>query len=194
MRRSLTLSSFGNAPLTVDQIKAHLRVLHDLEDDAIGELLAAAVDTVERRTGRIIRTATAVLTLDQFPAGDCPIVLPASPFRSMTSIAYTDDDGDPQTVSGAQVSQSMPAEIVPAYDAIWPTARLMPGAVVVTWACGYATAGDVPAKILQAIKLFCDLEYHEHQWLPATRIQKRIDDLLSGLCIRDPRLEGIAAL
>jgi len=193
MAKSLTLSSLGSLPVTLPEIKEHLRVYDDEENDSISAILESAVDYVERTTGRLLRPGTCVLKMQEFPSGREPIVLPRPPFVSLTSIAYTDDDGAGQTYAGALSLDSVPAELQPAADDTWPTdTQDIPGAVVVTWSAGYATAADVPKMLVNAVRLFCDLEYHEQSPQQAERIRSRMESICDQFKLTDTRLNGIS--
>ncbi|WP_287882752.1 MULTISPECIES: head-tail connector protein [Paracoccus] len=81
--------------LTLDQIKAHLRVLHDDEDDlitAFGETAMAHIDGIRGVLGRCIQPQEWRLTFGDGLGGDC-IRLPF-PGIDAVSATWRDDAGD----------------------------------------------------------------------------------------------------
>lgn len=69
-------------PVTLTELKSHLRVEDNTDDDLITGLGIAARDYVEKQTSRQIMPATFTLTLDSFPGGDGIIELPRPPFKA----------------------------------------------------------------------------------------------------------------
>jgi uncharacterized phiE125 gp8 family phage protein len=60
-------------PVTVSEVKSHLRLQHASEDDLIAGLIRAAREEVERATGMALIDQTWRLVLDRWPRGvDAP--------------------------------------------------------------------------------------------------------------------------
>ena len=187
------LTQSSTLPLTLAQAKDHLRVDHDADDSSITAMLEAAVDMIERKIGRSLRSTTATLFLSEFPAGDEPIYVPRPPLTSVTLIVYTNTSGNSVTLSAGlyeAITAAVPGEIIPAAGQVWPVARDRRGSVQVTFAAGNAAA--VPASILDAIRLQLDLSYHDHPWLESRRISERVEALIAGHVLRDRNLIGIS--
>lgn len=148
-------------PITTSVAKLHLRVDHSTDDALIDTLCAAAREYVETGTARRCINQTWDLKLDGFPSWFCPIMLPFPPVSSITSITYTDTNGDSTTLSSSLYTTDLPAgpkaspaRIVPAYQQQWPQTRDVVNSVVVRFVCGYGAAGsNVPGGILAAMKL-----------------------------------------
>lgn len=153
------------------------------QDVLLGALVKAARQRCERVTRRALVTQTWRYALDRFPGWPLPdtvpqgsaeawgsdlyrfgidvdpraIRLPRPPLQSVTSVAYTDTTGTPQTLasdgSAYQVdSDSDPARLLPAYGTYWPITRPMFGAVKVTYVAGYGgTAASVPEELRAAL-------------------------------------------
>lgn len=150
-------------PLTLDEVKAALRLDGDDEDAWASLYAKAARERVERFVGRAILTQTWRLKLDRFPAcGDSgavsdgvAVLLPmAAPLSSLTSITYVDAGGTTTTWSSANYTtyaDEEPARVRPAYTQVYPVTRAVASAVTVTYAAGYADAGAVPAGLKAAI-------------------------------------------
>lgn len=144
-------------PVSLPEVKAHLRVDANDEDVRILEYIGSAVselDGADGWLGRALITQTWDLKLDEF--GD-EIVVPLPPLQTVDEITYIDGEGASQTLNSSLyrvvgVGQSSPATIVPASGASWPTPRSQQEAVTVRFTAGYGnTAGAVPAAIRHAI-------------------------------------------
>ena len=141
--------------VTADQ-KTWMRVDGTDEDTLIGSLAAAARAYVEMATSRQCITATWVLKLKNFPAGD--IVLPIFPLQSITSIKYYDSNGAEQTWSSAlyDVDTAMePGRVRPVSGADYPSdVRGYTDDIEITFVSGDGdAASDVPDGVLSAIKI-----------------------------------------
>lgn len=124
-------------PISTARATTHLRLTSD--DPSYADLAAnieAARKWVENYCGISIVNQTRTLTLDAFPAGG-DIYLPNGPVISVTTIAYTDDDGNPATVSAHNLtSYELEDILTPDYDEVWPSSRTERGAVTITYEAG----------------------------------------------------------
>tara|TARA_R110002020_G_scaffold29444_2_gene92826 strand:- start:1841 stop:2782 length:942 start_codon:yes stop_codon:yes gene_type:complete len=125
------------------------------EDPEINDLIKAARELVEEYTGRALIQQTWDLFLDDgFPVHG--IYLPFAPLTSVTSVKYTDEDGNQQTWATSEYTVDTNSEqgrIVLAYDKTYPAVRDVIGNVEVRFVAGYGTARtDVPNPINNAIK------------------------------------------
>lgn len=140
-------------PVSVDEVKDHLRVRFDTDDTLLGLYIGAARQWAEAYTQRQLITATWRLELESFPS---EILVPHPPLASVTSITYTDAAGASQTL-GASIYQtdivSTPGRIKPSYGNSWPATRSgVYGAVKLTYVAGYGAASSVPDDIKLALK------------------------------------------
>lgn len=144
-------------PLSVSDAKAHLNYTADDKDDDISAYISVARAACEVETNRAFLAQDWALTLDRFPGLHGIIEIPRPPLQSILSIAYTDTDGNAQTLSSEyyQVdSSSEPGRLAPARDCKWPdTDSEKLGAVVISFRAGWAAAANVPVEITHAIKL-----------------------------------------
>ena len=141
-------------PVSLQECKDHLRIVHDDEDTLIEAYAKAARRYVEQvLCWRALITQELELVLDNFQS---QFKLPRPPLQEITSIKYTDKDGTEHTVDADNYivdTDSEPGRIVPAYGKSWPTDTLEPiNAVRIRYKAGYGdNAEDVPQELRQAI-------------------------------------------
>lgn len=150
-------------PVTLAEVKEHLRVDTTDEDTLIATLISAAVDYVSGRsgfTGRALVTQTWDYYLPEFPANNAPILLPLPPVQSVTSVIYKDENGTEQTLATSIYgtnNASEPAALVVKQDQTWPETYLAWDAVKIRFVAGYAPTGggsptDFASGVPDAIK------------------------------------------
>jgi uncharacterized phiE125 gp8 family phage protein len=154
-------------PLSLTEVKAHLRVDHT-DDDALIALYLTAVrqwiDGKDGWLGRALMPQTWELSLDEFPTAE--IRLPLVPVQSVSSVIYDDADGIPQTVDPDDYwldDVSEPAWIAPVADVSWPTPISAVNAVRVRFVAGYANAASVPFPIKAALLLMVGHLYRNRE-------------------------------
>jgi uncharacterized phiE125 gp8 family phage protein len=159
-------------PVTLDEVKAHLRIDDDqvTEDALLFGLIHAAVEYAETFTRRALITQTWDLKMDRFPCG--PIVLPKAPLQSVSSITYTDSNGDSQTWGSSNYivdTASKPGMVHTAYQVSWPVARDIVNAVTVRFVAGYGTTlASVPESIRLAMLLMIAHWYENREAFTAS--------------------------
>jgi len=134
-------------PVTLEDAKAHLRVVGDQEDLLIVALIAAALARAERESGRAFAPQSWQLVLDGFP--DDEIVIPLGPVEDGVNITYVDDEGGEQAVSPDLFNVdtvASDARVVPVDG--WPEAADVPNAVRVQFDLGGTCPEDVRIAIL----------------------------------------------
>jgi uncharacterized phiE125 gp8 family phage protein len=144
----------SEAPITVTEAKEWLRVEHSVDDDLISAIVSAVTATAESYLSQALVTQTITEKYDHW--GDAVLNLTMHPVQSVTSITYTDDDGATQTLSSSLyvVDTFKPrAQVRPAYNETWPTARTTPNSITVVYQAGYGDAADVPEDIKLALRL-----------------------------------------
>lgn len=132
--------------ITLAQAKAHLRVDIADDDGYISTLVVASRMDCEDIIQRTIAPSGLTLTLDSFPAS---LLLDYPPVISVTSIAYIDSDGIPQTLDPQDYivdTVSEPGYIVPAPGKAWPATQDRINTVTVAYTAGYPLA---PAPLVQ---------------------------------------------
>jgi len=167
-----------------------------IEADEFAGFLAEKIATARRRaellTQRQLVTATWRLTLTEFPAcadedGFYSFIVPNPPLASVTSITYVGTDGATQTLDSAlyQVDTSRePGRVCPAYGEAWPSTRMQPEAVKVTYTAGYGASGAaVPDSAKEFIRAYvCWLFEHrgDESMEPPSYLDGLLDPLLWG--------------
>ena len=132
-----------------------------LEDDdtantpALQLLIKAMREDAENLTHRAFIQRQYRLNLPNYPT-DCSwgyrIELPFPPLRSVDSFKYYDTDGVLTTLAADQYDvhdEAEPAFIVPAYSVSWPTIRLRPDALQITFTAGYAAGSPTDEAAAQ---------------------------------------------
>lgn len=150
---SITLVTAATAyPVTVDELKHELRIDHDHDDELLSRYIATATALAEHELAVQIKSATYDYKRHKFPPGHEPILIPMAPISSVTSISYTDEDGNSQTWSSALYETALdrkPAQIRPLDTQDYPETDDAYNTVTVRYVSGYST---IPETIKQAIR------------------------------------------
>lgn len=158
-------------PVTVAEVKAHLRVFH-ADDDAYLQdfVIPAARRWAETFTQRAFLQQTWILRLNGFGWGG-PIVLPRPPLSSITTVAYTDTAGDAQTWAALSTGYllerptgetALHGSIRPSYSQVYPSTRDIVDSVVITYVAGYGSAAtSVPIGLKHAVLMLVDDLYRQ---------------------------------
>lgn len=167
-------------PLTLEQLKERLRISGCDFDAELSLILTTARKQVEADTYRRLITQTVVGYMDEFRWVP-EIELRLAPVSSITSIVYTDQNGDSQTLATTVYSSdlnSTPPRIVLKTNQKWEyTEYNTPNAVAITFVAGYgATAASVPAAARLAI-----VEYAKILWGGCDGSEKTYNRLISSL-------------
>jgi uncharacterized phiE125 gp8 family phage protein len=151
-------------PITLEEAKAHLRVVFDDEDADIARMITAARQACEERTQRALMPQTVGIALPSFAAR---IELPRMPYIDGLQVKYTDQDGAEQTLSSGFVLNDYvePPSIHLAYGASWPAVQSGPTAVRIQYRAGYE--GGVPEALKQWMLLAIGTMYEHRESLVA---------------------------
>ncbi len=145
-------------PLTLDEVKLHLRIDGDDENDWIEPQITAARQAAENFCNRYIAEQGVEARADGWPwlcwggpgyggYANIPFLLPGSDPARDVVIKYIDVDGVEQTLATSVYSVDQfraPGTVGLAYNQTWPAARNESGAVRVTYTAGYTLPGDSP--------------------------------------------------
>lgn len=118
------ITSPADEPVSVEEVKNHLRIDSENEDVQLIEFITAAREYGEDYTRRAFATQTIEMMMDEFPYTDY-IELPAPPLQSVTSVKYKDSAGveTTMTVNNDYIvdTDSDIGRIVLPYGATWPS-------------------------------------------------------------------------
>jgi uncharacterized phiE125 gp8 family phage protein len=175
-------------PVTLTEAKAHLRVDFTTDDTYIGTLITAAREQVEMVARRALITQTLDLRLSAWPSG-WSLALPRSPVQSVTSITYTDQDGNTGTMSSSDYllyTQPDPCIVVLKPSKSWPSASLMPGpSIAVRYVAGYGLAAAVPLRYKQATLLLIAHWYENREPVVVGTIYQALPNAIDSLLLID---------
>lgn len=158
-------------PLDLEtDVKPHLRIDIDDDDGYLAILIKAARQHIEEvELSSALITQTLDLTLDTWPA--TPLKLPRPPLQSITSITYTDIDGNTDTVATTVYTSdaaSWPGRLTLKQAQSWPTVELAELAGVnIRFVAGYGDdSEDVPEPIRLAMLLMIGDWYENREDSP----------------------------
>lgn len=175
-------------PVTTAEAKAHLRVDISDDDTLIAALIVAARQAFEEINGRSLFTTTWKLILDGWPDGET-IRLPRPPLQSVTSITYTDTDGNTTVWDAANYeveTMRTPGRVYLAYNASWPTASLRPASpITITYVSGWATVEAIPQRYKAAILLLVGHLYENREAVVVGTIASKLPLAYESLVLMD---------
>ncbi|MGE6740250.1 head-tail connector protein [Allorhizobium pseudoryzae] len=166
---------FSGDTAFVQSVLDHLRIFADLDaatpikpEDI--DLIRTLVDTAASRLdgphgnlGRCLLEQSWTLTLDGFRPDICLL----GPAISVDAVRYKDTSGAWQTLASSAYrllgKSSWKPELCAAYGTEWPAALSDRETVEIDFTAGYGEVSDVPAPILQAIRLWVAHMYVERQ-------------------------------
>lgn len=141
-------------PVTIEEVKAQLRLDEDADDELLRRLLVAARIWVEGQTHKALMTQTWDQYIDNgWPTRDgIPYIrLEKNPVTSVTSVTYETGASPQPTLAASRyiaVTRDHASYIAPAYGETWPDTRYVPNSVRVRFVAGYS---DVPEPLRHAI-------------------------------------------
>lgn len=175
----------ATGPVTTAEAKLHVRQDDAADDALIAQLITAATLRVEGEAERALVTRTYTLSLASAPSSGV-LELPMPRLLTVTSVTYTDTDGNPQTWSSTkyQVDTARePGRIVPMPGESWPNVKAgIINPYVVTFTAGYGVAAAVDARAKQAVLLLVGHWYQNREAILTGTISKEIEHSLTALC------------
>jgi uncharacterized phiE125 gp8 family phage protein len=170
----------ASEPVSLEELKTHLRADGDDEDALIDSYILAARHKVEADTGRALLSQTWSMTLDKAPANRKPIMLPIGPVSAVSSItSYSTADASSTVATSVYRADtaSVPARIVLKDGQDWPSGLRPENALTVVFVAGYGTtpASVADQQLLQAIKLLVGHWYANREAVLVGSISKDIE-------------------
>lgn len=146
------ITAAATTPVSVAEVKAHLRIDTSDEDTYLAVLIAAVTDFYEKYTKRDFITKTYRMWSHELRDG---IEIRKSPNVVISSVTYYDADNVSQTLSSSIYTLTN-ANDFPVFglavNQSFPAVYQRPQAVTFNFTCGYGAAStDVPAAVRQAI-------------------------------------------
>ncbi len=150
-------------PVSLEDVKAHLRIDDDAGDDWLGAAITAARIHVETTIRRVLIAQTWRIYRDDWPATRI-VAIRVTPLISIDEVTVYDADGEPVTVPEEDYevdAVSAPARLVLKAGASAP-GRAVNG-IEIDVTAGYGVSSvDVPGPLRQAV-LATVAHWHEHR-------------------------------
>lgn len=121
------------------------------------------------------------------------IELPNPPLQSITSIKYLDTTGVQRTLDPATYRVDVSGErgiVTPAFGTSWPSTYQVPGAVEVTFVCGFGAPAAVSPKSKHAMKMLCAHWYSQRELFVTKRFALEVPMAVDALLWADRALEA----
>jgi len=150
----------SSEPLTAADMRSHLRLTQTDDDPNIEKYITAAREYLEDIHGISFFTTTWKAYYSSFGS---TLEIPRRPVQSITSLAYTDEDGNSQTLTENTDFivdyKSVIPTIKEAENVTWPTdvEDDIYNPIILTFIAGYATVATIPTPWVQALRLMVEL-------------------------------------
>ena len=171
-------------PLSLDEVKAHLRIDHTDEDILLASLVTAARIHLETMLGLSFITQQWMLVLDEWPDG-LSISLPLGPVQQVTSITLYDTDDQASTIASSSYALdalSQPARLVWRGSSPRPAPEREYNGIEIALTTGFgAAATDVPQPLRQAILLLVTHWYENREPVGLANEAREIPQMVSML-------------
>lgn len=147
----------GEPPVSLDDVRRHLRIEDNDDDATLDALIAVASDHLQRVTNLSLVAEGWRLYLDALPA-DGLIRFRQGPMISIDAVTAYDADGNPQSLDAARLRLRRGADETSGTALLPPELIAAPGlaenGLEVDFTAGFGTsAGEVPASLRQALLL-----------------------------------------
>lgn len=190
-------------PVSVDELRAHLRLDSTADDTYLADLITGAREFVEGETRRALVEQTWALFLDRIPQRDVmgwwdgvregaitmesarSIELPISPLVSVDHVKYYSDDNVatvwPSTNYHVDTA-SKPGRLSLRTSGVWPVFTRPTNGLEIQYKAGHGSqAGDVPAALRQAIKIIAADWYENRESVIIGTISSRVENSVGAI-------------
>jgi len=160
------ISGPENEPVEIAEVKKHINIDFDDDDDFLKSLIIAAREYAEDYTGIAYITRSYELYRDCFPFGGTYMPLMRQPVQSITKVEYITSLGDTLEFDSTKYFlDPIEGSVVLNLGSLWPDTTLRPKAgVKITYVAGYAdNSKDVPMKDKQAMLLLIGHWYENRE-------------------------------
>lgn len=142
-------------PLTMDEVRLHVRVETEEEDALLDRLIRVARQRCEQYTGRVLITQSWRLALDSWPGRI--VDLPFPPLSAVTSVSTLASDETASAVSAglyAVDAAAVPGRIIRKSGNAWPVPGRTYNGIQIEFDAGYgANWNSVPEPLRQGMLL-----------------------------------------
>ncbi|PCJ18008.1 MAG: hypothetical protein COB02_11810 [Candidatus Cloacimonadota bacterium] len=160
--RKVIIASISD-PVSINEIKLHLRIDDSTEDSYLVDLIKAATEKIEDFLQRSLITKTVEVYFSGFQNY---MELPLPTLQVVNSIKYYDCDGVLQTLDPSNYvvnDLEDPSYIYKASSGSYPSTKDVHNAVIINFDCGYGDESKVPLRIKQAIMLVVGYLYQNRE-------------------------------
>ena len=150
-------------PVSLADVKSHLRIDHGLDDSLLNVYLAAAINYIDGFSGILGRALCTQTWQERYSEwGDLRLEL--LPVSSIAQIAYMPESGAEVTVSPANYtldSDEYGSFVRFSESYTFPALSTDPVPIRVQYVAGYGSAASVPSPIKAAIMILAGHFYHQ---------------------------------
>lgn len=186
-RGNKLITAPAEEPVTVDELKSHLRLSGTSEDTYLTALISEARLAIEDQINIAMVDQTWEVALDRWGAANTPwwdgvrdgaitelyaasasasVELPRWPLGSVTSVKVYDEGSNETSVTVADVfdvdTYRTPGRMTLKSGSTWPVATRASNAIIIRYVAGYGGASDVPATLKRAVRQVAAYMY-EHR-------------------------------
>lgn len=147
-------------PVTIEEIRAHLNIDDDDQDDFLLQKATVAMGMCERYAGLSFITQTRRVTLSQFNCKD--VILPYGPVQEISKFIYMDADGNETNVDAETYTLDLQSDMakVQVTDK-WPVTNRILNNVVIEYVAGVDQEDALPEAKEAVLRLTARL--HENR-------------------------------
>lgn len=171
-------------PVSLADIKAHLRITGTSEDVVLSSLLLTSRLHVETALGLALTSQGWMVTLDDWPPAGV-LHLPIRPLLSVDAVRVLPASGAPAVLHPSTYvvdTTGWRGRIVRAFGADWPRPGKAANGIEIDMTAGFgAAASDVPAPIRQALLLLVAHWYERRDPIDIGAKETRIPAAVSSL-------------
>lgn len=162
MKLSQSSATFSE-PLSLSDLRKHLRVEHNEEDSYLNMLIGASRAAAESLIDGIIADREFILTLDEFTNEIAFPLRPVNP--NSIAISYVDENGDSQTFTAFDyTSDQFKTCIFPTYNTDWPKTEAGFNKVTITFSAGFVGHyGSMPQDVKHAMLMIAGTLYDQRE-------------------------------
>jgi len=140
-------------PLTIEEVKAHLRV--DLDNTDEDQFYLSLIKAARKHAEKYLRMDLCQKTYDfYYDVFDEEMTIETYPVNSITSIKYYDGDNVLQTLSASDYITDLVSKVARIEIINMPTTYDKYNAVIIRAVCGFTSQAAVPENIKTGMLLF----------------------------------------